>query len=117
MSVKVSPSVLTADFLTLKDDIKRLEEKEEQKKKDSAYLVALAEEKQAEALRMARAETDMLRRTSRRYWRAQIMAARECYGYNPDPSPLARACAGLWGLIVYAVAVQWRRLMAAMGME
>lgn len=26
MSVKVSPSVLTADFLTLKDDIKRLEE-------------------------------------------------------------------------------------------
>jgi hypothetical protein len=78
---------------------------------------AIAKEKQAEALRMARAETDMLRRTSRRYWRAQIMAARECYGYNPDPSPLARACAGLWGLIVYAVAVQWRRLMAAMGME
>ena len=26
MSVKISPSVLTADFLTLKDDIKRLEE-------------------------------------------------------------------------------------------
>lgn len=78
---------------------------------------AIADRERAEAQRMARAETDILRRTSRRYWRAQIMAARECYGYNPDPSPLARALAGLYGLIVYAVAVEWRRLMAAMGME
>ena len=73
----------------------------------------------AEALaagKRAQDENALMRKAYNEYWRERIEDADALYSRNPRPGRIRRALAGAYGLVVYVIAEEWRRLMAALGM-
>ena len=66
--------------------------------------------------RRAQDENALMRRVYNEYWRERIEDAEALYNQNPSPGRIARALGGLYGLAIYLIAKEWRRLMAALGM-
>lgn len=64
----------------------------------------------AAEVRAAGQDGIMMRPAYSRYWAREIRRARRKYGHNPEPSRLARALLGAYGLIVLEV-IEWWRMM------